>query len=78
MKTIWLSLAGCALLCACAPGGKDYDAAARCQALGHAPGTEAYDTCVYEEKMQKMMQQQRQEYEKMKQDELDWKLRGQY
>lgn len=69
-------LAGIAMLSACDSGSQktDYDASARCQSMGYQPGTAEYDRCVEDEKLNRMMQQQRQDYERMKQQEMDQKL----
>lgn len=64
------------LLTACADNRKDYDASARCQGMGYKPGTSAYDRCVEDEKMEKLMQQQRQEFEQLQQERQDQKLKG--
>ncbi len=72
----YMALAALLALAACEPSGKrDYDASARCQALGHKPGTQAYDVCVSEEIAARMLEEQRREYEQRKQMEEDWKLR---
>lgn len=76
MNKIIVSLLLAFALPGCADNTKDYDAQARCQALSLKPGTEQYNNCIREEKMQKMLRQQREEYEKSKQEDLDWKLRG--
>jgi hypothetical protein len=70
IAAVILCLAGCTQ-----EGGKDYDAAA-CQLQGLKPGTTEYDHCVEEEKARKMLAQQRQEFERMKQYDRDSKLRG--
>lgn len=62
------------LLAACAVE-PDRASIAKCQDMGHAPGTAEYDTCVREETGAKLMEQQRREYEQMKQNERDWKMR---
>lgn len=68
---------GCLLALSACDGGarKDYDSAARCQSLGQQPGTAEYDQCVDDEKLSRMLQQQRQDYERMKQQEMDQRLR---
>jgi hypothetical protein len=63
------------LLAACADNKTDYDASARCQAQGQKPGTAGYEQCVREERSQRMMEQQRREYEQMKQQDRDFKMR---
>jgi hypothetical protein len=63
------------LLFACADNSKDYGASAKCQGMGYAPGTAEYDKCVEEEKIAKAMQQQREEFEQMKQYQQDQKLK---
>lgn len=77
LKTMAVMVA-LAALAACGPTQKDYESAARCKALGHVAGTKEYDQCVYEERMQQMMKEQREEYERAKQQDMDWKLRGRY
>lgn len=62
-------------LSACADDRKDYDASAKCQALGYKPGTAEYDKCIKEEKTIKLMDQQRREFEDMKQQQEDWRQR---
>jgi hypothetical protein len=62
-------------LSACAPTQKDYDAQARCESMGQKPGTAAFDRCVTEEHTSTLMEQQRQDYERMKQEQEDWKMR---
>ena len=60
---------------ACAEPKKDYDAMQRCQDLGYQSGSPAYDDCVKEEKASRMLRRQRQEFEQMKKDQEDWKIR---
>ncbi len=76
----WLkfsTLAALVLITAgCADNKPDYDGMAKCEGLGYKPGTAEYDKCVREEKSVKMMEEQRREFEKMKQDDRDRKLRG--
>jgi hypothetical protein len=55
------------LLSACAGGGKDYEASARCQELGKQPGTKDYENCLKEEQALRLYKQQ-QELER-RQDE---------
>lgn len=62
------------LIAACNPGKKDYQLEAHCQGLGLKPGTAEYDKCISEKKTQRMLEQQREEFERMKQDERDWKM----
>ena len=62
------------ILAACTPE-PDRASIAKCQGMGHASGTAEYDSCVREETGAKLMEQQRREYELMKQNEQDWKLR---
>ncbi len=69
-----IMIALCALT-ACSNGEKDYAASAKCQGQGHQPGTEAFDSCVREETAARLMEEQRREYEMMKQNEHDWKTR---
>lgn len=66
------------VLCAsaCSETSKDYDSVAHCQALGAKPGTAEYDRCLKDEKINKMLEQQRKEFDQMKQDDLDRKLRS--
>ena len=48
----------CMLSAACS--GDNYDAdASRCYEQGYQPGTERYEACMQEEKMQRMLNQQR-------------------
>ncbi|MFW0777044.1 MAG: hypothetical protein ACN2B6_04930 [Rickettsiales bacterium] len=76
MKNILIVLAPLLLLAACdSKPRKDYAAIARCQDFGHSPGTAAYDQCVEDEQAANRLRQQRAEFERMKQDERDWKLR---
>lgn len=63
-------------LASCGPEAKDYDAQAMCQSIGNQPGTRAYDECVEAERSRKMLEQQRREYEQMKQEKEDWRRRG--
>lgn len=64
------------LMGACAQNApKDYDASARCQEMGNAPGTTGYTQCMKNARMEKLMQQQRQEFEQFKQQEQDDKMR---
>lgn len=72
MKRAWIILLA---LTACAPTQRDYDAQARCQSMGHKPGTKDYDSCVAEEHSSTLLQQQRDEYERMKQEQEDWRMR---
>lgn len=75
MKRYFL-LCGVLALAACgSTPKKDYDAIARCQEMGMKPGTAPYDQCVKDEEAANRLKQQRQEFDKMKQDERDWKLR---
>lgn len=62
-------------LTACAEPKPDYAAQGRCQELGHAPGTAAYDDCLKEQRTQRMMEQQRQEFEDMKRYREEWRMR---
>ncbi len=62
-------------LSGCADEKKDYDSAARCQGLGYKSGTAEYDKCVKDEKTIRLMEEQRKEYERMKQQDMDWKMR---
>lgn len=75
MKPFIYALPFLCLLSACAEPKKDYESAARCQDLGMQPGTAAYDQCIKEEKAARMLREQRREFEQMKQDERDWKMR---
>lgn len=74
MKKIIAVFIVCALS-GCAAEKKDYDVEARCQKMGYQTDTPEYEQCVSDEKMARLMEQQRQEYEQMKRDERDWKLR---
>ncbi len=73
----WMMGAALLALAACSggPAKKDYELAARCQQSGYQPGTPDYDRCIDEERSRRLMQQQREEFQRMKQDERDWKLR---
>jgi hypothetical protein len=72
-------LFACVALAACGgPGKPDYDAQARCQGLGYKAGTTAYDQCVKDEVASKMLKQQREEFERMKQDREDIRRYQQY
>ncbi len=62
------------LICACAPE-PDRATIAKCETMGYTAGTKDYATCVREENAAKLMEQQRREYEQMKQYEQDWKTR---
>lgn len=75
MKHAAILIALAALLAGCTDTKKDYDASANCQASGLKPGTPEYDKCVKDEKTVRLMEQQRREYEQMKQEQEDWKLR---
>ena len=66
-------LLGC--VTACADDKPDYRASAECQESGHKPGTAGYDSCVKEAKANRLMQEQRADYERMKRQQEDWKLR---
>lgn len=63
------------ILAACGPTKKNYDASAKCQQMGHTAGTEEFEQCVRDEESTAMLEQQRREFERMKQDEQDWKNR---
>lgn len=67
-----------AALAACADNKKDYDAMARCEGLGYQPGTVELDKCVREEQAIRLMEQQRNDFERQKQEERDWKMRNRY
>ena len=69
-------IAALLLLAACTDNKMDYEASAKCQSLGHKPGTAAYDECVSEVRSERLLQQQRREYEQMKQYDRDYKTRG--
>lgn len=76
MKAILIALVPLMLFAACdSKPRKDYAAIARCQDFGHKPGTASYDQCVEDEHASNMLKQQREEFERMKQNERDWKLR---
>lgn len=62
-------------LVACGAPQKDYDAMRACQERGEKPGTAGYEQCIKDEKAEKLLKQQQREFEQMKQDERDWKLR---
>jgi hypothetical protein len=62
------------VLASCTDSGKDYAASAKCQGMGHKPGTAEYDKCVNDEKTAQAMQQQREEFERMRQYQQDQKL----
>lgn len=63
------------LVNACTPE-PDRATIAKCETMGHTAGTKDYQTCVREENAAKLMEQQRREYEMMKQNERDWKMRN--
>jgi hypothetical protein len=63
------------LVGACAPPKKDYQASARCLDLGIKPGSAAFDECVSNEKAARLLSEQRESFEQMRQDERDWKMR---
>ena len=76
--SVYSKIAGaCVLLalCACAKESPNYDASATCQDRGMKPGTAEYDQCVKDEKAAAMMEQQRKDYEDMKQQQQDWNMR---
>jgi hypothetical protein len=76
MRYTWMMAAMAVLaLSGCAEDKKDYQAAAHCQGLGHKPGTPEYNKCVSEERSVRMMEEQRKEYERMKQEDMDRKMR---
>ena len=76
MKTFMIAGLLCLPLAACAGDGKkDYVASAHCYDMGYKAGTDAYDQCIKEEKSSRMLKEQRQEFERMKQDQEDWKQR---
>ena len=69
-------LLACLIVTACANNGKkDYDASARCYERGYKAGTDAYDQCVKDERASRMLEEQRQEFDRMRQDQEDWKQR---
>ena len=68
-------LAALLALAACAPEQKDYDAMRHCGDLGYSPGTSAYDKCIKDEKTARLLEQQEQEYDQMKQQQQDYILR---
>jgi hypothetical protein len=70
------TLLACLALAACSgTAKKDYDTQARCQDLGNKPGTTSYDQCVKDEKAAKMLKEQREEFERMRQERDDQRLR---
>ncbi|MDX2112204.1 MAG: hypothetical protein SFW63_00505 [Alphaproteobacteria bacterium] len=75
MNRIVTAAAMVLLLAGCEAPRKDYEASARCHELGHQVGTPAFEECVRNERAERMMRQQREEFERMKQDERDWKMR---
>lgn len=75
MAKQWILCSLLFLLAACQPPAKDYESTARCQELGYKPGTVEYDNCVKEERASRLLQKQRREFDQMKQDERDWKMR---
>lgn len=60
---------------ACGKGGVDYDVSARCQDKGTRPGTVEYDRCLKDEKLDKIMEEQRHEFERMQQERQDQMIR---
>lgn len=62
------------VLSSCSADDKDYGASAKCQGMGHKPGTAEYDKCVDDEKVANAMRRQRDEFEMMKQYQQDQKL----
>lgn len=59
---------------ACGEEKKDYDAVAHCQGVGHVSGTPEFEKCIKEQKTQRLMEQQRREYEQMRRDREDDKM----
>lgn len=67
---------GLILLAGCATSHpKNYEDAAHCQALGNSSGTKEYDDCMDGERKARMLEQQRREFDQMKQDERDYRNR---
>lgn len=63
-------------LSACADqGGSDGVSARHCSGLGFKPGTKEYERCLRDERTSRLMEEQRQDFERMKQEQQDWKLR---
>jgi len=75
MKMIMMVLPSLLLLTACGEPKKDYDAIARCADLGLKPGTAPYDDCISNERAAKMLKLQREEFERSRQEQNDWKMR---
>jgi hypothetical protein len=72
-KYVMLALA--MMLAGCADDKRDYEAAASCQAKALQPGTAEYDQCVRDMRAERLLQQQQREFEQMKREERDWKMR---
>lgn len=74
IRSVCLSILAIALF-ACDAPRKDYESSAKCHDLGYKPGTPEFEDCVRNERAERMMRQQREEFERLKQDERDWKMR---
>jgi hypothetical protein len=75
MKKYLLAISAVLALAGCADPKPDRVASAQCQDMGLAPGTAGYDRCVTEQRNKRLMEEQRREYEQMKQYDQDWKMR---
>ena len=63
------------MLAACGPEPKDYSAAEKCRTSGLVQGTPEYAECYEKMKAERLMDEQRQEFEQMKQYDRDWRMR---
>jgi len=75
MNKVILAVLPLLLLAGCGPEQKDYTASAKCQDLGLKPGTSEYDKCYAEQKNIHLMEEQRKEFDQMKQQDMDWNMR---
>jgi hypothetical protein len=62
-------------LSSCAPAARDYESSAHCADLGLKAGTPEFETCVSNQRKERMLEQQRREYDERKQYEEDWRNR---
>lgn len=72
----YLAIATLLLIAACGPLPKDYDAMAKCGAMGYKTGTVEYDACVKDETQANSLKRFEQENERrQEQDRQDRALR---
>lgn len=61
--------------CGAPPPARDYEGSNACVGRGYIPGEQAFENCVREERAGRLLEQQRQEFERRKADEEQWKMR---